>query len=139
MRYALSIIVMLSFLYAAPVLADDGHVSQSTLSVLGLGGLEVVSDAEAMQVRGMSGNAWTQGLSIVSGLLIDPNTKSYVWGSDVNMAHASAENAGLQVLTQAEHAQSSAVALDLQVTSVPGIYSGVLAGTAGGSGVAASQ
>jgi hypothetical protein len=139
MRYALSIIVILSLMGTAPALADDGHVSPNTLSALGLGGMEVVSDAEAMQVRGLSGNAWTQGLSIVMGILIDPNTKSYVWGTDVNYAHASAENAGLQVLTQAEHAQSSAIALDLEVTSVPGIYVGVLAGTAGGSGIAASQ
>jgi len=136
MRYAFALVAVLM---AAPVLAGDGHVPQSTLNAIGLAGMETLSDAEGMQVRGLSGNAHTQGLSLVSGLLIDLGTKSFVFGSDTNYSHGSAENAGLQVLTQATHIQASGLALSLDVTSPQGIFSGLLAGIAGGSGTASSQ
>jgi hypothetical protein len=136
MRYALALVAVLM---AAPVFAGEGHVPQSTLDSIGLAGMETLSDADGMQVRGMSGNAHTQGLSLVSGLLIDLGTKSYVFGSDTNYAHATAENAGLQVLTQASHIQASSLVLSLNVTSVQGIFSGLLRGAAGGSGMASSQ
>ena len=140
MRYAFSLAAILAALVAAPVLAGDGHVPQSTLDAIGLAGMETLSDAEGMQVRGLSGNAHTQGLSLVSGVLIDSlGTKSYVFGSDVNYAHATAENAGLQVVTQASHEQGSGIGLSLDVLTLTSEFHGMLIGSAGGYGYAASQ
>jgi len=139
MKCAFSLAVIFAALVAAPALAGDGNVPQSTLNVLGLAGMETLSDAEGMDVRGLSGNAHTQGLSLVAGLLIDPATKSYIFGTDANYAHADAENAGLQVLTSAEHEQGSAVALSLDVTTLTSEFSGILIGGAGGFGFASSQ
>ncbi len=137
MRYAFALVAVLM---AAPVFAGEGHVPQSTLDAIGLAGMETLSDAEGMQVRGLSGNAHTQGLSLVSGLLIDSlGTKSYVFGSDTNYAHATAENAGLQVVTQASHEQGSGIALSLDVMTLTSQFSGMLLGGAGGYGFAASQ
>ncbi len=139
MKYALALTALLTALCAAPALAADTYVPQSTLSSLGLGEMEVVSDEVGMEVRGMSGSAMTMGLSLVTGLLIDPNTKSFIFGSDANAASATAENAGKQILTQASHAQASALNLSLNVTSTNGVFTGTLVGGAGGSGVAMAQ
>ncbi|OHB82496.1 MAG: hypothetical protein A2V98_24440 [Planctomycetes bacterium RBG_16_64_12] len=139
MRYVLSLVAVFVCLLAAPVFAADGNVSQPTLDILGLSGMQTLSDEDGMQVRGMSSAAWTQGLSLVSGLLVDPATKSYVLGADVNRADASAENAGFQVLSQASHAQSSSLSISLEVTTSTSSFIGMIIGGAGGSGSAAAQ
>ena len=136
MKYVFAALLTVSS-FAAPAFAAD--VPQSTLAELGLAGIEIVSDAEGMQVRGMSANAMTMGTSLVSGLLIDPATKSFIFGTDANAAMASAENAGLQVLTQATHTQESAINLSLNVTTLTSTFIGTLVGGAGGSGFASGQ
>jgi len=139
MKYILSATSVMVVLMASQTFAAETHVPKSTLDTLGLAGMQTVSDEEGMQVRGMSSNAMTMGLSLVSGLLIDPDTKSFIFGTDTNAAASSAENAGKQVLTQASHVQSSALNLSLNVSSVGGVFNGVLMGGAGGSGMAAGQ
>ncbi len=139
MKCAFSLAVIFAALLAAPALAGEGNVPESTLNAFGLAGMETLSDAEGMQVRGLSGNAHTQGLSLVAGLLIDPDTKSYIFGSDVNYAHADAENAGCMVLTWAEHEQESGVGLALDVITLTSEFAGISIGLAGGYGYAVSQ
>lgn len=142
MKYVVSLFSFLAIAAAFsvnPVVADDGNVPQSVLADLGLAGMKTVSDAEGMQVRGMSSNAMSMGLSLVTGLLIDPATKSFVFGVDANAAMASAENAGLQVLSTARHIQASSVNLNLTVTTNTSFFTGVLTGGAGGSGFASGQ
>ena len=141
MRYAFSVslVAVLVCLLTAPALAGDGNVPQSTLHSLGLAGMETVSDAEGMQVRGMSGCAQVSGLSLVTGLLLDPATNSYVWGTDANTARASAENAGCRIRAEASKEHLSTVELNLTVDIDDGLYShfeGYLIGGAGGSGFA---
>ncbi len=139
MKYIFSVASAMVVLMASQAFAGDTRVPQATLDTLGLAGLETVSDEEGMQVRGMSASAMSMGLSLVSGLLIDPQTKSFIFGTDANAASATAENAGKQVLTQASHLQSSSLNLNLNVISVGGAFNGVLFGGAGGSGMAAGQ
>ena len=139
MKYALSLAAILASLSAAPALAADGNVPRFTLDIFGLVGMETLSSEDGMQVRGMSGNAAAMGLSLVTGVLIDPATNSFVFGVDTNAAASSAENAGLQVLTQASHVQASAASLSLDVTTSTSTYSGVLIGGAGGAATASSQ
>jgi hypothetical protein len=52
MRIALAFATLLVAWVAAPVFAEDGRVSQSTLAAMGLGGMEQLSDAQGKQVRG---------------------------------------------------------------------------------------
>jgi hypothetical protein len=141
MRYAFSVslVAVLVCLLAAPALAGDGHVPQSTLKSLGLAGMQPVSDAEGMHVRGMSGCARVMGISLVSGLLLEPSTKNFVFGSDANFVLANAENAGCRMRAEAFKQHMSHVALELTVDIGGGEYGhfeGTLFGGAGGSGLA---
>jgi len=88
-------------LMAAPAMA--GEVSEGALSALGLGGMEVMSDAEGMQVRGMSSDAVVSGTSLAFGQLVAdlPTGTNFVVLSDVNHYFASAENAGLNAFSTA--------------------------------------
>ena len=54
---ALSFALFVAVVLAGPALAGDGNVPQSTLNTLGLSGMETLSDAEGMEIRGKSGNA----------------------------------------------------------------------------------
>lgn len=139
MRYAYSLAFLLAPLMAASADAGDSHVPQSTLAAVGLADMQMLTDAEGAEVRGLSGNAAARGLSLVSGLLIDPATNSFVFGSDVNATMANAENAGLQVFTMANTFQNSAIALDLNVITGVSFYNGILFGAAGGNAFASSQ
>jgi hypothetical protein len=136
MRYAICLTAVLAALMAAPAFADSGNVSPSTLATLGLDGMEVLSDEDGMQVRGSGGSTATMGLSLVMGLMIEPSTKSFVFGSDVNTAAACAEVTCVVTDPIAEHTTVSAVALELNVVTTTSTYSGTLIGGAGGSGFA---
>jgi len=63
-------------LFAVPSLAGEGTVSKSTLNSLGLSGMQVMSDAEGMQIRGMHSSASSTSVNSVSVFLIDPATGS---------------------------------------------------------------
>lgn len=140
MRYAFCLAAMLAALSAVPASAADGNVPQPTLKALGLAGMDILSDEEGMTVRGTGGSAQTMGVSLVMGLIIEPSTKSFVFGSDVNMAAACAEITCLVVDPIAEHATASAVALSLDVVHPDTTtFSGVLIGGSGGSGFASSR
>jgi len=137
--FSVALAVILASVLAAPAFAGDGHVPKSTLDRLGLAGMQPVSDAEGMQVRGMSGCARVLGRSLVSGLLLDPVTTSYVFGADSNSATSSAENGGCRVKAQATHQQLSNVSLSLTVSidnGLSSVFDGYLIGGAGGSGMA---
>jgi hypothetical protein len=135
MRYSFCVVTVLLCLVAAPAFARDGSVPKSTLVRLGLAGMQTVSDQEGMQVRGMSGAARTLGRSLVNGLLISPDTKSFVFGSDVNSVAAEGERAGCGII-KVGHVHSSGVQLDLQVATEAGVFNGTLIGGAGGHGFA---
>jgi hypothetical protein len=133
MKYALALAAILTFFLAAPTLGDDGHVSQAALNALGLADMETVSDEEGAQVRGMaSGSGMSMSRSLVTGLLIDPNTKSHVWGTDLNIASASLEGCGIIVAPDPYTETASGINLNLDVVSTFGSFSGVLIGGAGG-------
>ena len=130
MRSALAlVVVMLSA--ATPALAGDGNVRQRTLSSLGLGDMQKVSDAEAMQVRGRS--SWfgmVKGTSLIFGQLMTDNTKNFVVGSTVNEVDGNGEStqAGAKLLISKVHAVELNLQLDVES------FGGSIAGTAGGFG-----
>jgi hypothetical protein len=134
MRSVLALGVVL-LLFAAPAFAGDGNVPQGTLSSLGLGGMQVVSDAQGMQVRGMSCSfGMVTGTSFISGLLLTPDTKSFIVGSSVNEVDADAEKVGHGTL---KLFKAHGVSLDLGLAvAYPDLttFEGSLAGSAGGWG-----
>lgn len=129
-------LVALVALAAAPALAGDGQVSGKQLAALGLSGMKSMSDTQGMTVRGQSSNAKSSGSSLVFGVLIDPHTGSFVSGSTVNFSKGTAENAGLNALSNAGHNQGSALDLGLNVITATSSFSGRIIGGAGGSGFA---
>ncbi len=122
----------------APALAEDGHVSQDTLSAIGLGGMQVASDADGMQVRGLSSSAYSSGRSLIFGQLLDPATNNFVAGSDTNASGSTAENAGLNAVSNASNLQGSAIGLNLNISTLTSLYGGTLGGISGGGGLASS-
>ena len=96
MKNALCLVVAaLVVLGAIPAFAGDGNVSPATLSALGLGGMQVVSDAEGMQVRGTSASVQATSLSLFSAVLYDPFSGGNFTFSSSDFARATDENAGL--------------------------------------------
>jgi hypothetical protein len=142
MKNALSCTAVIVVLCAAPALAGDGQVSSNQLAKLGLGGMKVMTDTQGMQVRGMSSNTQSDGLSLVFGVLTfsSPNGTVFVVGADTNRARATSENAGLNAVSFSQHSQRSAIALQLGPIVGPGglQFLGFAIGGAGGNGTAFS-
>jgi len=139
MRYAFSLAAILASLLAAPAFADDGHVPQATLDTLGLANMETLSAEEGMQVRGMGGSAAVIGVSVVTGLIIDPDTKSYVFGTSTDFAGACLETVCPFSPPDPFQEHASALSLGLNVVSPLGAFDGLLIGGAGGSATALAQ
>lgn len=105
-------------LLVSTVSAEDRTVSKSTLSALGLGQMEIMSDAEGLQVRGMSSNAGAFGASLSAGQMSDPrNPGNFLVLTDANGSRGSDENSGLNITSAATQGpQGSALngTLDIQ-------------------------
>ena len=129
MRYAYFLAAILAFLLTASTYASDGYVPQSTLAVLGLADMEAVSDIEGLQVRGMRGAATSIGRSLAVGLVVDPESGSFLFGSDTNSASAYSETTFMNPVAEASHTTASAIDISLTV----GTFTGVLIGGSGGS------
>jgi hypothetical protein len=137
MRYALAIALVLSAWMVVPACAGD--VPLSTLKSLGLGSLKQMSDAEGAKVRGMSSGTSAMGTSLVSGLLIDPATKSFIFGASADAAMSSSENAGWGTYSEAGAETSSAMELNLTIDTGSSYFTGTLYGGAGGSSASFAQ
>ncbi len=136
MKNVVALAVLLA-LVAAPALA--GEVPQATLSSLGLGDMQVVSDAQGMQVRGMASSfGMVKGTSLIFGQLLTPDTKNFVVGSSVNEVDGNAESTAVGVmLLEKEHGVELGLSLDVEWTEGEVItsFSGMLQGIAGGVGL----
>ena len=97
-------LVALLMLIAAPVFAADGNVSASTLNSLGLGGMQTVSDAQGMQVRGAQLLGVVKGTSLIFGQLLTPDTKNFVSFSSVNEVDGSADVTSAPLTVTKAHA-----------------------------------
>ncbi len=129
MKYTLAFALLFAPALASGVAAEDGHVSPSTLSALGLPALDLLSDAEGLQVRGQSAEAATRGTSLVAGLVFDPVSTSFLSGSDTDLAASTADGTKGIVVAQAH---VSALDLTLAVGTGSSAFLGVLVGGAGG-------
>ena len=133
MRTFLTLAVILTLVSAVPAVAEDGHVPQTTLERLGLGDMQVVADDAGMKVRGKTGLAAAMGRSVISGVLLSPDTKNYIIGGSSNLGYTNAELAGF-IDPFAMQTQMSFLNLNLNVmTGTP--FSAVIMGGAGGSSI----
>jgi hypothetical protein len=135
--------VLLVFLGANLAYGEDGAIPQATLSSLGLGDMDVVSDQEGLQVRGMSSNAGAGSMSIVGGLLFDPSTGSSFNFSNASSGMSTDENAGLQVSSSVQTqtlAFVSPVQIEISLHGVS-VFRGLISQglMAGGSGIARAR
>ena len=128
--FLLSVLLVLA---TTPVFASDGNVSPSTLTALGLGGIQIMSDADGLEIRGMSSNAAVSGGSLVVGVLVDPLTSSFLVLSDTNGYASSAENAGLNAISIATGGPAaSGISGTLDVNFPLPVFFGSFIGGAGG-------
>ena len=71
------------------------NVSDTDLAQLGLGSMQQMSDAEGMEVRGMSSNSQASSFGFFSLFAFDPQTGSSFSANAADFARNTAENAGL--------------------------------------------
>jgi opacity protein-like surface antigen len=103
MKAFLMLVAVFVALAAAPAVADDGQVPQSTLRAVGLGSMQVASDDQGMQVRGrQSAFVADHGTSLIFGQLLSPDAKNLVEGSSVNEVNGNGEttNTGTTTTTK---------------------------------------
>jgi hypothetical protein len=134
MRNVLALVVVA--LLAAPAFAGDGNVSPGTLSSLGLGDMQVVSDSQAIQVRGRASSfGMVKGTSLIFGQLLTPDTKNFVVGSSVNEVDANAETtaAGGALTLTKTHGVTLGLGLDVVFPDLTQ-FLGSITGSAGGAG-----
>jgi hypothetical protein len=80
-----------------------------SLENLGLGAIEPLDDEAGMQVRGLSASAGYSGFSMVSGMLVDPNSGSVLRGQAINSRGSYSQASG----SDASAAGEGSVGFDL--------------------------
>jgi hypothetical protein len=88
MKYALAAAAMMAAMVGGSTFAEEGRVAKDQLASLGLGGLQVISDAEGREIRGQ-GFAFAS--SIASSAL--PGTSALNSAIALGFSHADAETA----------------------------------------------
>jgi len=85
MKYTLAIAAMLIAGVSGNALAEEGHVSQSQLSEMGLPGMTVLSDAQGEEIRG-------QGFAYASSTSVSrlPGTRTRNHAKALGFKHADA-------------------------------------------------
>lgn len=105
-------------LVLAALLATAGQRSCSaddSLAAFGLQGLNRITDAQAMQVRGMSSRSYSMGVASLSALIFDPATGTQV---NIDIANFSNSESTGSVSTASSSAVEGVVGftgLDIQV------------------------
>jgi hypothetical protein len=121
------LLAMAVALWAEEAQASDRPVPASTLAAVGLPDLQMLNDAQGNEVRGMHRGAKAFGKSIISALILDPESNSFIVGTDANSATASVQ--GRFAASQ----QTSAVAVSL-IVEPSGNFSGFSSAIIGGAG-----
>ncbi len=104
------VVAALVVLGTIPAFAGDGNVPEATLAALGLGGMQQASDAEGMQVRGMSASVQATSLSVFSAVLFDPFSGATFNFAGSDFARSTDENAGLNATASATVTSAAASA-----------------------------
>lgn len=106
---------------------------QAVLGEFGLDAIQPITVGQAQEVRGTGGSAATRGHSFLSAMIMDGESKSYVFGIDTNMGFANITQGGVLGPIDPFHEQQSNLGLALEVGN---LFNGVLLGGAGGRATA---
>ena len=121
------VVAALMVLGAIPAFAADGNVPEATLSALGLGGMQQVSDAEGMQVRGMSASVQASSLSLFSVVLFDPFSNAQWNFSGSDFSRSTDENAGLNATASVNVSSAAGMdAFSATITTGANVWSAVV-------------
>src|SRR5262245_64174177 len=135
MKFLVMSCAALVALAATGAAADDRQVPEATLRAVGLGSMQVASDAQGMQVRGRSsGFVSVRGTSLIFGQLLTPDTKNFVVASSINEVDAVGETTNIGILSATKDHQV-VLFLDLAVTFPDGT---TFAGSIGASNARAA-
>jgi hypothetical protein len=129
-------------LVAVPAFAGEGNVPPATLSSLGLGDLEVMSDTQGMEVRGQASSfAAVRGSSLIFGQLMTADTKNFVVGSSGNQVEANAETtaAGGALTVAKSHGVTLNLGLNLVFPDLTQFVGSILGSASGTGSVSAIQ
>ncbi len=137
MKSLLMLLAVVAALTATPAVADDGRVPGATLRSLGLGSMQVVSDAQGMQVRGrQSAFVAVNGTSLAFGQLVAPGG-NFVVASSVNSAQNNGETTASGMITATATHSVTLAGVTLNVTFPDTTtFIGALAAVASGTGTA---
>lgn len=108
----------------------------SALALSGLSGMEQLSDSQGEAVRGQGYLAGTSGMSFITGMLIDPVSASHIQGTSVQYSGSVEEGESWNSFSHVVSSQTSHLGLEMTVESNNTLFSGSLAGIAGGLGFA---
>ena len=83
---------VLAVVVATPALAEDGQVPRTTLTILQLGELQEMSDAEGGQIRGkLVANIGASKTQVFLFHLLSPDANNFVRGNSMNVITISAK------------------------------------------------
>ncbi|MEY4177639.1 MAG: hypothetical protein RLY70_1213 [Planctomycetota bacterium] len=136
MRKSLLILMLASFiatLSGARGEAAEKAMTKAALKNAGLAKIQPITAREGSKIRGEGGSAITAGMSFVSGMLIDPKTKSYVFGVDTNHASTCYDVGCIAGLIDPIHSTESRLQLGLEVET---LFIGTITGGAFGGATA---
>lgn len=114
---------------------DSGKISEADARLLDDFGLQSVTPIErrtVLDVRGAGGAAQTTGFSFVSGILVDSETTSNIFGLDANFAFASLTLDDPFRIVDPVHQHQAQLELELTVDD----YFSTILGGAGGAATA---
>lgn len=114
---------VLAVVVATPALAADGQVPRTTLTILQLGDLQQMSDADGAQIRGkLVANIGAPKTQVFLFHLLSPDANNFVRGNSMNVITISAK------LPKQELSQQSSVS-PIQSPPPIGLEIGKLLGT----------
>jgi hypothetical protein len=113
--------------------AAEKVMTKAALKSVGLAKIQPITAREGSKVRGEGGSAITAGMSFVSGMLIDPKTKSYVFGVDTNHASTCFDIGCISGMIDPIHETESRLQLGLEVET---LFLGTITGGAFGGATA---
>lgn len=122
------LVAALVALVAAPAVAGDGQVPPSTLRALGLGGMQIVPDAQGMQVRGKLAFVSVRGTSVIFGQLSTNGNVTATSNTDTFSDSKTSAASGTLSLSGSHFADIPILMLSV------GSFSGSLSGFASGMG-----
>ena len=126
-----ALVAVLAVVIAAPALAEDGNVFNTTLKSLGLIDLQQMTDVEGSRVRGkLVGNGRVWGTSVISFQLMDPTTQNFINHSFANHVNGNAQMGGLAGLIEKTHR----VEINPAISLTTGTWSATVIGTISGIG-----